>query len=646
MVSVGYQDGDRVAVQDAMRVVSTWVSGDANIKVVYHKGRDVSADIHNGIIKIPAVGTISGESMMLLRSWVYHEAGHIKHTKMSKKDHPKGVLFRILNCIEDVRMEHLVGGEYLGARTAFIWSVEHYNKKLGARFSEDSDHPVAECLSAMMMVAQYKTPAWTLSPMAQEYVDAALVEFLRVRQANSTYESLEIAKRVFEILKQKKMDESEPDKNPDDQDESESGDQEESGSQDSPDSDPDPDSDDSCDPDDELNDDDEENTTGKPKSVNGDEDEDESDETQASSGDEDEDEDESTSASQDEDESEDESEDEESGMSESEAEEALADESDDEDKAKSLAKDIRDRLDDDQANPSLDGWYTACRDNDIYHEVKATRRNIEDFTIMRRELASSIMSLSRGLDQMLRCMTRTRRRPNMEHGKIDMSRLTTIAKSLSRDIFYNTSRGRALDTAVVVVIDESGSMITDNRFMEARRLAVALGECLNPIGVPFEIYGGTTPNDPVRNTYDGVFTRWTPIVHNIYKTWNEQWSSPSVRARVMNISSNCHNVDGEWVEWAAYRLRQRKEARRIIFSISDGRPLSGQGNENELVRNLIESCGRARKEGMEVYGIGVNTDAPRKYYGKENFLHVKNACNLGIDFMTMLSKVLMRGMTR
>jgi hypothetical protein len=146
-----YYDGN--TAQDAMAVVASWMGKNRNLRVEYHTGTAVDADIFNGVIRIPQLACSSGltdEALMLLRGRVYHEAGHIGYTKLSKSEYPKGVLFEILNAIEDRRMERQVADTYLGAGPVFRDNNAYYNKKIASDVVDGKiDAPLWEALVAM-----------------------------------------------------------------------------------------------------------------------------------------------------------------------------------------------------------------------------------------------------------------------------------------------------------------------------------------------------------------------------------------------------------------------------------------------------------------------------------------------------------------
>ena len=247
--------------------------------------------------------------------------------------------------------------------------------------------------------------------------------------------------------------------------------------------------------------------------------------------------------------------------------------------------------------------------------------------------------MSRYLEQALRSMAMERKHPYMTRGKIDPKRYTAIAKSLSRQVFYTVDPGSSINTAVLITIDESGSM---GQWLQIQLLAMALGETLNAIRVPFEIIGGTTKywgsDRQVQNT--NGFTRTNPIVYYHYKSFEENWMYS--KERITSSSSRKHYVDGEMVEYASMSLKSRPEARKIIFSLSDGCPEAGQGNYGLFSENLKSVCKKCRKDGIEVYSFGINTTEPAKFYGKENFIYLKGN-EMGQTFYRTLANIITKG---
>lgn len=281
--------------------------------------------------------------------------------------------------------------------------------------------------------------------------------------------------------------------------------------------------------------------------------------------------------------------------------------------------------------------YTSRTDADE-HLIPEKDGDKEVFKRRRERCGASVMALTRAMEQALRTITRCRKDGHRRRGKIDRRRLTAIAKSLSKEVFYQTREGFNIDTAVSIVIDESGSM---GNYEQVKSLAIAMGEALSKIGVPFEITGTTTMYAGSTSPRLNGFSRTNPIIYKHYKLFDESWES--VRHRTVNIQNHIHNVDGETVEFAASRLSQRKEARKVIFSICDGEPCAGHGNNHEMGINLRKVCEKVRKCGIEVYGFGVGTRGPQTFYGRDWFVFLENSEEMGPEFVRQFSDIITGG---
>jgi cobaltochelatase CobT len=263
----------------------------------------------------------------------------------------------------------------------------------------------------------------------------------------------------------------------------------------------------------------------------------------------------------------------------------------------------------------------------------------EAFKKMRGDIGAGIFTLTRTLEQALRAMAMARRLTGQRTGKLDTGRLVQVAKSLSKNVFEQTKQGTKLDTAVSLVIDESGSMWACG---EIAKVVTAMGEALAACGIPFEVVGATTKwgsGASILKQTQG-FTRVNPIVYQHYKAFGEQW--PQVAHRVTDISARVHHVDGEVVEHAARRLANRKETRKVVISMSDGDPCAGQCNDQEMAKNLVRVCERSRKSGIEVYSLSIGTDSPARYYGKKYSI-VLGKAEFGQEFAKSFVKLLTEG---
>jgi len=174
-------------------------------------------------------------------------------------------------------------------------------------------------------------------------------------------------------------------------------------------------------------------------------------------------------------------------------------------------------------------------------------------------------------------------------------------------IFKNKLKKDKVNTAVTLLVDCSGSM-SGRKFDTAIQLAAIMCDALEMANVPCEVLGFTTgsisgtPNFGVRR--EGV-------VHIIFKTFDEMASA--FRDKWYGAAGVLrNNVDGEAVLWAAKRLIKRTEERKVLFVLSDGRPAGYV--DADMGKHLKDSVKKVEKTGIEVLGVGIMTNAPKRYY--------------------------------
>ena len=206
-MKIGYEKAEQL--ESAMRAVAPWIANDRDVKIKYHGGTRVSADIFKKIINIPRFGTLDNDSLMKYRAWLYHESGHIKETKLEKEEYPKKKAFhKIFNAVEDIRMQRRIAGQFPGADIAFRFATVFYNKEIGKKAADGKvNTPLWEALSAMEFTADGFVPAWKLSDKAQKYFDLTYSIFSEVGVAKSARDSVAIAERIYELLKSEKQKE-------------------------------------------------------------------------------------------------------------------------------------------------------------------------------------------------------------------------------------------------------------------------------------------------------------------------------------------------------------------------------------------------------------------------------------------------------
>lgn len=217
----------------------------------------------------------------------------------------------------------------------------------------------------------------------------------------------------------------------------------------------------------------------------------------------------------------------------------------------------------------------------------------------------------------------------------------------------------ATDLVVSLLIDHSGSLRNGSGVLAYSVVEVAAAY-LSRLGIPHEILGFTTTTwrgglsrqkwlDAGKPSHPG---RLCDLLHIIYKSADETYpGAPSELTNLLCESLLKENIDGEAIEWAAKRLRDRPEARKLIIVVSDGAAV----DDSTLSANSLDTLAKhlrstisvlSSEQGFRIAAIGLKFDVSRYYprhltistqNGHENALVAfLNQCLVG-EFIAELS---------
>ena len=224
-----------------------------------------------------------------------------------------------------------------------------------------------------------------------------------------------------------------------------------------------------------------------------------------------------------------------------------------------------------------------------------------------------------------------------------------VAGSDSDRFYKRLESGEKIDTAVSLLWDCSGSMGSNGhakgKSALARIAAAAFHESLKRSNIPHDVLGFNTGS-----TCDAM----TKLVQAAKARGDNLWAYSRLdeldnrmvfvdygqvdgRA-IARIDGRHSNRDGECVLWAAGRLARRPEARKILIVGSDGQPAGARysGLERKYLREVVS---RILDSGIEVVGIGIQTDAVQDYYPQS--VVINNAEDLPRVVVGELSRLLL-----
>jgi len=286
--------------------------------------------------------------------------------------------------------------------------------------------------------------------------------------------------------------------------------------------------------------------------------------------------------------------------------------------------------------------------------------NVDSASIEQIEIAvqKATGPLQKELRRMIAARTQATRYPGQRRGRLHAPSLHRIMAGDDR-VFTRREEGIALDTAISLVIDCSGSM-SGPRIKLAMQTAYGLAAVLHRINVPFEVVGYTTGELPDQKFYEEAIeanaitpiTRVIPIVMPKFKLFDEPFT-PSIQkrfAKMHDIPSSTtfpmhSTIEGDAVELLAMRLLRRPEKRKLMMVMSDGKPAGHTMNEcrqdNPYLDHAAKTVREVREAGVDMLGIGIQDKTITGYY--PDHIVIQNVDEMPALLLKALKKFLLTG---
>lgn len=178
-------------------------------------------------------------------------------------------------------------------------------------------------------------------------------------------------------------------------------------------------------------------------------------------------------------------------------------------------------------------------------------------------------------------------------------------------VFEKIKEGKAVDTAISLLIDISGSM--SGKEMLAMDAALATMQAFQRPNVATAAFA--FPNPEYSNS------------NAVLKMWHEQPAASILRS--MKMHANGGTPMAEAMFGAGIDLCKRREKRKILFVVTDGDP-----NHYGQASWVIDT---ARKTGIEVLGLGIHHNVDR-LFGVENSTRIDSIDELPKSMIGLLEQ--------
>lgn len=266
---------------------------------------------------------------------------------------------------------------------------------------------------------------------------------------------------------------------------------------------------------------------------------------------------------------------------------------------------------------------------------------------LEEEVRAMTARMQKDIERMMAAQSRVMTYPGQRRGRLHAPNLYRLTTGDDR-VFFRKDESQSKDTAVMLLIDNSGSM-HGSKIKTAMTAGYALSSTLERVNIPNEVIGFTTGSDyrlpaSIKSAMEEEMARsgirWSrtiPLMMPIFKEFDERINA-EVKKRIAYVQRAQEglwgNVDGECLEYAAARLLKRREKRKVMIVLSDGQPVEAHNAGPHLkmvVQDLI-------KIGIEPIGIGIESNAVERFYPKHVVL--RNAAELPGQIMKQLRELL------
>jgi cobalamin biosynthesis protein CobT len=235
-----------------------------------------------------------------------------------------------------------------------------------------------------------------------------------------------------------------------------------------------------------------------------------------------------------------------------------------------------------------------------------------------------------------------------EVGRLD-SRRFGAAVAGRRNVFKIREERTELDTAVSILVDLSGSMNGPKASL-ASESVIAMSEALNRSGIPFEVLGFNNQSyeigvddkwfdaKQIAQRHDGAH-RFDPLDIYEFKRFDERLNVAKGVLWQLPMLVGGDNGDAEAVLTAFQRLRERPESRRVLMVLSDGEPVTvgDQYAQECYLRDVVNRIEQGHE--AECVGIGIMSTAVSRFYGRH--VVVRDLDDLAGQAMNQLAKLLL-----
>lgn len=258
--------------------------------------------------------------------------------------------------------------------------------------------------------------------------------------------------------------------------------------------------------------------------------------------------------------------------------------------------------------------------------VTVNRMSVVDQGLIKsyQKVAPALLLLSKRMQKQVVQILKDRQDGGKLNGLLFGKRLNS--RNIVHDdgkLFYNNHL--PIETpklSVALLVDESGSMASNDRITNAKAAALVIHDFCIKLGIPVLVYGHSD---------------WADVELYAYAEFDTLDNKD--KYRIMDMSARGGNRDGAALRFVAERLLKRDEEIRLLILISDGQPASDDYYGTEAEADLRGIKREYSNKGVIMFAAAIGDDKPNieRIYGN-GFLDVTDLNKLPTNLTNLISR--------
>lgn len=182
--------------------------------------------------------------------------------------------------------------------------------------------------------------------------------------------------------------------------------------------------------------------------------------------------------------------------------------------------------------------------------------------------------------------------------------------------------------ALAVRVDESGSMVREDRIEKAKQAALALGLFAEKINIPFALYGDSA--DVSQREKTSLYS---------YKEFNDPYDF--LAAKITTMKPRQNNRDGVPLRLLAEKLSNETADTKLLLNISDGQPKAlPDYTAKKAQADIQQVIADYERKGIIFIAcsIGEDKQAIKQIYGEDRFVDISEVSTMPQQLLQLISR--------